>query len=152
MSSTSIESRGGDPATQVFFDVRLDDAALPTFTAVDGLSAEFEIEEVKEGGNNEFVHRLTGRIKYPNLKLTRAVDSHSPKLAAWFTKTSDGAPGSGTAVITAYSGDLKPIAKWTLRGALPVKYTGPSFTATGTAIATESLELVHNGFTFESGS
>ena len=142
---------GSDPATQVNFDVRFDDATLPNFTALDGLSAEYEVEEVKEGGNNDFIHRLPGRMKYPNVKLTRAVDEHSGAIAAWFSKTSQGTYGAGTAQVTAYDGNRQPIAHWTLSGAMPIKYTGPSFTSTGTAVATESLELVHNGFTFGLG-
>jgi phage tail-like protein len=38
------------------------------------------------------------------------------------------------------------VASWNLTGVYPSKWTGPSLDANGKAVATETLELVHNGF------
>jgi phage tail-like protein len=44
-------------------------------------------------------------------------------------------------------GQRLPVMWWDVRGALPVKWTGPTFDATrGGEVAVESVELVHQGF------
>ena len=139
-----------EPALALRFAVEIDGQKIDRFTAVDGLIAEWEVEEYREGGNRDFVHRLPVRMLFKNVRLTRPVDSQSGKLAAWFCKARKEFKRSDARVI-AYDGNSKQVATWELTGAWPVKYTGPSFTSTGTAAATEILELAHNGFTMTVG-
>lgn len=134
-----------EPALALTFEVRIDGVDIGTFSACEGLNAEYEIEEIKEGGNNGFVHRLPGRLKYQNIKLTRGIDSDSGKLAGWFAGLQDGADMC-TASITALDGQRRKLASWSLRGVWPVKYTGPQLNATTNGVANEVLELVHHGF------
>ena len=66
------------------FKVTLDDHTdLGSWTKCDGLGVEYDVQEVKEGGNNDYVHRLPGRAKYQNLKLTRPIDKDTQKVADW---------------------------------------------------------------------
>ena len=51
-----------------------------------------------------------------------------------------------TATITAITIDGQEIHRWDLQHVLPVRWTGPSFTTDSPKVATESLELAHNGF------
>ena len=51
-----------------------------------------------------------------------------------------------TAAITAFDAAGKEIASWNLLDAYPFRWTGPSFTADGSAVAKETLELAHHGF------
>lgn len=44
---------------------------IERFVSGEGLTAEYEVEECREGGNAGFVHRLPVRVKYTNVKLTR---------------------------------------------------------------------------------
>ncbi len=49
-----------EPALALRFSVEIDGQKFDRFTAVDGLIAEWEVEEYREGGNRDFVHRLAG--------------------------------------------------------------------------------------------
>jgi phage tail-like protein len=125
--------------------VIVDGVDLGPFTGCEGLSAEFETTEYQEGGQNSFTHRLVGRLKYPTIRLTRAVDSHSAQLAAWFSSLQRSRK-RGTANIIAYNAAQKAVAKWTLVEALPMRWSGPQLTVDSTSVARETLELTHNGF------
>ncbi len=37
--------------------------------------------------------------------------------------------------------------EWTLTGVIPVRWQGPAFSADSPALATETLEIAHHGFT-----
>jgi phage tail-like protein len=41
---------------------------------------------------------------------------------------------------------LQPVAKWTLKNAVPQSWKGPQLSATGKGVAMETLEIVHEGF------
>ena len=135
-----------DPALAIRFHVEVDGVDIGSWTECSGLSAEFEVFEWNEGGNNEFVHRLPGRIKYQNVTLVRAIDHESANLAAWFSGLQR-AVSRKTAAISAYDGNKREIATWNLAGVWPVKYSGPSLSSDGSGVAKETLELAHNGFT-----
>ena len=134
-----------DPALSLRFEVKVDGIDIGTFTGCDGLQAEYEIFEYAEGGNNSFVHRLPGRLKYTNVKLSRAVDRDSAKLARWFASLRYSV-SKKTGSITAYDGNKARIAQWNLVDVWPVRYTGPTLASDGTTAAKETLELAHNGF------
>ena len=51
-----------------------------------------------------------------------------------------------TAEISALDSEGKAIATWNLDGVYPVKWNGPSLDVGNNQVATESLELAHNGF------
>jgi T4-like virus tail tube protein gp19 len=59
------------------FGVQVQGLNLGYFTGCEGLSAEYAFEEIIEGGNNAYVYRLPGRIKYPTVKLTRLISDHA---------------------------------------------------------------------------
>jgi phage tail-like protein len=140
-----------EPAIGYRFKVEIEGRDLGVFTKVDGLGAKYDVLTVKEGGENGFVHKLPGRIEYDDLKLTRPVDAASGELAAWFTGYQNAVRRQqrlqlATASISAYDGDDKVVATWSLRGVFPVRYSGPSFEAGASKVLTETLELSHQGF------
>jgi phage tail-like protein len=134
-----------EPALALHFSVSIGGLKIERFMACDGLTAEYEIEEYREGGTFGYVHRLPVRLKYTNVKLTRAVDADSGRLAGWFTSIQT-RPLRQPATVIAYDGNAKEVARWELAGAWPVRYTGPQLNAAGTTAATETLELAHDGF------
>src|SRR6266542_4520583 len=89
---------------------------LGAFTGCEGLGCEVTIEQHEEGGNNGFVYQLPGRIKYSNVKLTRAVTSEGARLVAqWFAKMAKHGIERTTAHIVAMSADGEAeIWEWTL--------------------------------------
>ena len=142
-----------DPGTQFRFVVTIDGKDIGDFTALEGLSAEYNVMQYAEGGENGFEHRLPGQLKYSTIKLSRALDEKSARngsgLASWFTKLSrydSRSSATRTAAITAFDADGDQLAIWNLLDAYPFRWTGPSFSADGSAVAKETLELAHHGF------
>jgi phage tail-like protein len=134
-----------DPGVGLRFAVNVDGIDIGSFTGCEGLAAEYEIHEHEEGGNNGFVHRIPGRLKYTPIKLTRPLDASSPSLARWFAGFQQSVSRC-TASISALDGTGGEIARWDLVGVYPAKWSGPSFSADGSTVAKETLELAHNGF------
>ena len=142
------------PVALAQFSVKLEgpnlEFKLGLFAGCEGLSAEYAFDEVMEGGNNAFVHKLPGRVKYQNVKLTRLINADSMNIAAWFSAYQSRGLGRSTAIITMYDSHHESgsniLCKWTLRDVHPLKWTGPSFAADGSGVAKETLELAHHGF------
>ena len=133
-------------AQSLRFRVKIDgDGDLGNWSKCDGLSVEYDVFEYKEGGENGFVHRIPGRAKYQNVKLTRPVNKDSKKVANWMA-TLKVAVKRQTAEISALDTEGHPIATWNLEGVFPVKWNGPSLDIGANQAATETLELAHNGF------
>src|ERR1700736_6627990 len=71
-------------AQSLRFRVKIDgDGDLGNWSKCDGLSVEYDVFEYKEGGENAFVHRIPGRAKYQNIKLTRPINKDTKKVTAW---------------------------------------------------------------------
>ena len=68
------------------FTVRIPDLNIGYFNEVRGLEIEVDVFEYAEGGNNEFLHQLPGRIRYPRLMLSRGLTTED-NLLHWFWKT-----------------------------------------------------------------
>ena len=130
------------------FSVSVDGMQLGDWTKCEGLTVEYEVEEYKEGGENEFVHRLPGRAKYQNIKLSRPVDADTLQVMQYLSAVQTNLrrdPG----VIELHDGADQPLMKWSLRGVYPVKWTGPTMDLGSNTVAIEALELSHEGFTGE---
>jgi phage tail-like protein len=136
----------GDPALALSFSVVVDvDKTLGVFTACEGLGCEVVVERREEGGNNSFVHQFPVRITYQNIKLKRPINEDSGKVATWLASMrGDITPRN--AIIRAMRSDGSVVASWSLKGVIPVKWQGPSLDVESNKVATESLELAHNGF------
>jgi phage tail-like protein len=132
-------------AVTVRFTVMIDKGNLGSWTKCEGLAVEHEIQEYQEGGLNDYVHRLPVRRKYPNVKLTRPLDPDSARVASWVSSVIPGFKRTH-AEINALDPDGVVICRWALSGVYPVKWTGPILDVGGNQVATESLELAHNGF------
>lgn len=137
-------------AGQFLFEV--DGVEIGTFTEVSGLELDVGVEELEEGGQNQFVHKLPGRITWPNLVLKRGM-TKGDELFAWVQKSSgDGFAGQGSkverksAAVTLVDDKGTRLRAWELDGAFPVRWRGPSFAATSTDLAAEELEIAHHGF------
>jgi phage tail-like protein len=133
-------------AQSLRFRVKIDGHGdLGNWSKCDGLAVEYEVFEYKEGGENAFVHRIPGRAKYQNIKLTRPVNKDSSKVATWMAKLKIEVKRQ-TAEISALDTEGHPIATWNLEGVFPVKWNGPSLDIGANSVAMETLELAHNGF------
>jgi phage tail-like protein len=128
---------------------------IGAFQEVSGLSVDVKVEGIKEGGQNHFEHKVPGRMEWPNLVLKRGITTDN-NLFIWFHMTS----GEGfaestqlyrtTAALSLLDADGETVLRtWNFEGAFPVKWKGPSFSASSSDVATEELEIVHHGFRVE---
>jgi len=137
-----------DPYSAHRFWVELHGINEAVFTECTGLTSEVEIEEWKEGGQNEYMHRLPGRVKsFPNLVLKRGLAS--AELWDWYSKVASGIKGAierRNITITLKGTNDTPLVRWEIVGALPIKWVGPSFKSSGAEVAVEAVEFIHTGF------
>lgn len=121
------------------------------FQEVQGLSVEVNLEEVKEGGENRFVHRVPGRTKYPNLVLKRGLVPSDSALATWFATCLSGdyteAIVPKTVTVCLLDEEGAALKTWNIVNAYPVKWQVSDFNAMDNKIAIETLELAYNYFT-----
>src|SRR4051812_148533 len=127
-----------DPAVAYQFKVTIDGKPLGLWNSFEGLGLETSIETHEEGGNNEFVHQLPGRLKYTNIKITRPLGRDSSLVAQWSAGMAAGVKRT-TAEIVALGPDNKPMVSWSLDGVVPVRWTGPAFNVETAKVATETL-------------
>lgn len=127
------------------FKVSIDGQDFGNWEKCDGLQVEYDIHELSEGGENTYVHRLPGRVKYQNIKLTRPIDEHSARVTAWVASVGIRLI-PGTAHISVLDPTGTDVANWYLIGVFPVRWSGPTLDIYGNQHATETLELAHTGF------
>jgi phage tail-like protein len=147
-----VSSRTMDPPFVGRFVFTVDGLTIGAFTEVSGLSVQIDVEELPEGGQNQFVHKLPGRMKWPNLVLKRGI-TNSDNLFEWFQRSSgDGFAGAGNALerrngaISLADAKGRMVRTWRFTQAYPVKWTGPRFSASSRDLAVEELEVCHHGF------
>jgi phage tail-like protein len=146
-------SRTMDPPFVGKFVFTVDGQTIGAFTEVSGLSVQIDVEELVEGGQNQFTHKLPGRMKWPNLVLKRGI-TNSDNLFEWFQKSSgDGFAGAGNKIhrrrgaVTLMDAASKQVRVWEFTEAYPVKWSGPKLAASSRDLAVEELEVSHCGFT-----
>ncbi|WP_206505747.1 phage tail protein [Streptomyces chrestomyceticus] len=132
-------------ATSTLFRVAIGPFALGSFTSCTGLGCTVEYEERREGGLNGHVWRLPTRVSYSNVVLTRPSTRETAAVAQWVSHQV-ARPLRVTGEIVALRPDRRPLTRWVLDGVAPARWQGPSFSATDSAPAIETLELVHQGF------
>lgn len=153
MSSDDAFNSGRIYAATFIFEV--DGVEIGHFQEVSGLEVSIETEPLAEGGQNGFVHHLPGRMTWPNIVLKRGV-TQNDSLLTWLTKSSgeqfannNNTLTKSTAAITLTGPGGKRLRAWNFDGVYPVKWTGPQFAVDATDIASEQLEISHQGFKAE---
>ena len=134
-----------EESVAVCFTFQIDSEDLGAFSGCDGLGCEFVMETREEGGNNGVIWQLPTRLKYSNIKLTRAVNKDSAKIMTWFAGQAKGITRK-TATIQAMTLNGTVIAKWSLVDVVPVKWSGPQLSSDSNKVATETIEFAHHGF------
>src|ERR1700752_326847 len=112
------------PGQALRFRVRIDGEQDPgDWSKCDGLSMEYEVKEYQEGGEKSYVHKIPGRLKDQNIKLTRVLNKESAKVAVWLSSL-QATVKRQTAEIAALDSTGGTIARWNLNGVYPAKWTG----------------------------
>jgi phage tail-like protein len=134
-----------EPAVTVCFAVSIDGDDLGVFNSCEGLGVEVVMEQREEGGNNGYVWQLPTRLKYTNVKLSRALGPDTVKVAKWFTGMTAKVTRR-TATIVAMTSDNSKVATWNLTDVVPVRWSGPSLNLESPKVAIETIEIAHHGF------
>lgn len=119
------------------------------FQSVSGLNMDLETEEIAEGGENRFKHKLPVRTKYPNLVLKRGllVNSDLVKWCREAVEDFDIKPADLT--ISMLDEEHEPLITWNVVHAWPVKWAMADLNAEESKIAIETIELTYNYFNIE---
>ena len=125
---------------------------LGGFSDVSGLVTELAMSEFRHGNDKEnHVRKVPGVHKVGDVTLKRGLIS-SKDLWAWVNDIRrNGYSSKKMVVITLRDEAGQPVQKWTLRGAAPLKFSGPTFAAKGGGdVAMEELVLSSEALDFES--
>jgi phage tail-like protein len=133
-----------DPYRAFNFLVEIQGIIVGGFSEVSGLQAETEIEDYREGGVNNFVHKLPKVTKYPNLVLKRGL-TDSTELWEWHQNVVAGQVQRQNGSVILLDNTRSEKWRWNFAAAYPVKWVGPELKADGNTVAVEMLELAHHG-------
>ena len=134
-----------DPFGNFNFRVEIDGITRAYFQECSGFDSAIDVIEHREGGDAA-VRKLPGVTKYSNITLKWGTTDDA-ELYNWHLDWVKGDPRakrkSGSVVLLDRRGDDK--IRWNFREAWPTKWTAPTFNATGTEVAIETLEITHEG-------
>jgi phage tail-like protein len=143
---------GGEPAIASRFLLEVDGVEIGIFKEVRGLEVTVPTEDIREGGQNDFVYKVPTRMVWSNIVLRRGV-TQSDALLEWLSKSSGEGFASNqnkvtrcTGAITAINQHLDRLRSWDLAGVLPVRWKGPDFGIERREALEEELEISHQGF------
>lgn len=122
-----------------------DGDVIAGFSEVSGLAVEIEVETFREGGENRFEHQLAGPVKYPSRLVLKRGLGDSRHLWTWYLKVMHGQIERRDVTVVLDDPAHADKCTWTFKDACPVKWIGPELHANASAVAFESLELVHRG-------
>lgn len=142
------------PPVSFCFKVGFSDVATAedaSFSEVSGLDAERPVVEIKEGGENRFVHRVPDRARYANLVLKRGVLVWTSQLASWCSAILESdlnTPLQPKDInVTLLDAEGAPLLAWHFKRAWPVKWSVSALAADRSEIAVETIELAYSYFT-----
>lgn len=139
------------PPSAFYFKVAFSDSSEvsdTSFQEVSGISVEIETEDLVEGGENRFVHRLPKSITHPKLVLKRGIGKNSSPLVKWCKAVfeSDFMTPIAPMSLTVFLLDDKgiPLRAWSFVNAFPVSWQVEEFNSTKNEVAIEKIELNYN--------
>jgi phage tail-like protein len=166
MGIWALEEASGmrfDPAPAYLFFVELSGVIVSLFTECDGLEVKRDVQEVEEGGVNNYIHKLPGRLKHDNITLKRGL-TLSRSLWDWMMQGRyncevrwinfsiiQGAPGHNIATALGADADtwgagFGKVKHWDVVGAYPVKWKISDLNTSSKNTVIESIEIAHQGF------
>ena len=117
------------------------------FKEIQGLTSTIQYEEVKEGGENRFVHRLPNGVKFSDLTLAKAFDPND-SLIEWIREAVDELKfNPAQLTISLLDDKQEPKASWRVENAFPMEYSLAKFDAMENAYVIETVKLGYDMFT-----
>ena len=117
-----------------------------SFQSVSGLTVDLETEEIAEGGENRFKHKIPVRSKFPNLVLKRGMLLNS-EVIKWCKKALENFEIEPVDITVKLLGeDAKPLQTWNIVRAYPIKWSVGDFNAEESKLVIETIELTYQYF------
>ena len=134
-----------DPLRNFRFLIEIEGITSGGFLRVKGLSREVKYESYREGGVNEYEHKLITQVSYPVIVLERGLALDN--LWKWALDVADGIVESKrkTVLIRLQNEAGENVWAWQVERALPVKWSASDLDAQSSQVVMESLELAHHG-------
>jgi phage tail-like protein len=121
------------------FVVKIDGINQAVFTECTLPNIEWDVEEVKEGGLNTYVHQLPGRRKASKVSLKNGIGTGD--LLEWYKEIMQESYSPRSVTITLMDAAHETVMNWNIENAYPAKWTGPQLKADDNTVAVETLEL-----------
>lgn len=134
-----------DPYLAFDFLVEIEGVVVGGFTEVAGLQSEVEVQDYREGGRNDYVHRLAGPTRYPSNLILRRGLTDAATLWEWHYSVTQGRVVRKNGSVVLLDSARQEGWRWNFLQAYPVRWNGPELRAASSAVAVETLELVHHG-------
>ncbi len=122
------------------FVVEVDGSSQAAFTDCTLPGIDWEIEEVKEGGLNTFVHQLPARRKAVKMTLKNGVGNSD--IVRWYLDCMSETYERKSIAVKLLDMSLQPIITWNIDEALPIRWSGPELKSDGNTIAIQTLEFI----------
>jgi phage tail-like protein len=132
-----------DPLRGFRFLLEIEGITSGGFARVKGLSREVKHESYREGGVNEYEHKLVTQVSYPVVVLERGLALDD--LWKWALAVADGEVKRKTIRIRLQNEANEKMWAWQIEYALPVKWAASDLDAQSSQVVMESLELAHHG-------
>ncbi len=133
-----------DPYRNFNFLVEINGITQAGFSDCSGFGSSTDPIEYREGGENTTVRKLPGMTKHTNITLKWGL-TDSRELYSWYREIVSGKVDRKNGSIVVLDLDGKEKVRWNFFQGWPTKWDGPDFSAKGTDVAIETLEIAHEG-------
>jgi len=132
-----------DPFRGFRFLIEIEGLTSAGFLRVKGLQREVKHESFREGGVNDYEHKLFSQVSYPMVVLERGLALGD--LWQWAFDASEGNIKRKNVRIRLQNEAGEKAWAWQLDWAIPVKWSLSDLDANSSQVSIESLELAHHG-------
>ena len=119
-----------------------------SFQEVSGIGSQIETEDVQEGGENRYVHRLPTKVTHSKLVVKRGIAEITSPLVVWCRSVleADFIKPIVPMPITVFllNENATPIRGWAFANAYPVNWEIEAFNSTKNDVAIEKIEFSYN--------
>ena len=124
------------------------EAVTGAFMEVSGIETELAPIDYRTGSEDIHVRKIPGLKKFTNITLKRGVIGHAG-FWNWVKEGLDGRAHRTSGSIVLLDEAREEVMRWNFKRAWPCKWTGPALKAAANEIATEALEICHEGVELE---
>jgi phage tail-like protein len=130
-----------------FFIVSVDNVKYGAFSECVLPSLSVKTEDVQEGGQNAYLHKLPISVDIGTFTLKRGL-TRDLFFLKWYMQVMEGNIQGATrqVAVLLVNPDGSVITTWSFANAYPIKWRGPSMKSSESAIAIEEIEFAHHGF------